>query len=148
MRQRRRRIGSRIRADIRAGATALWTGSTRPMSVIYGWNGPFKRQTGQFETTPLVVDGVLYGTGQDDRAFALDARTGRAIWRYRRNLPEKIQLCCGRVNRGFAMLGNKLFMATLDAHVVALEARLETCSGIRSRPITQGLYIYVWPRWP
>ena len=36
---------------------------------------------GQFEATPLVIDGVLYGTGQDNRAFALDARTGRAIWR-------------------------------------------------------------------
>ena len=71
---------------------------------------------GQFETTPLVVDGVLYGTGQNDRAFALDARTGRAIWRYQRNLPDKLQPCCGMVNRGFAILGNKLFMATLDAH--------------------------------
>ena len=41
---------------------------------------------GQFETSPIVVDGVLYGTGQDNRAFALDARTGRAIWRYQKNL--------------------------------------------------------------
>ena len=41
---------------------------------------------GQFETTPLEIDGVLYGTGQDNRAFALDARTGRAIWRYQRQL--------------------------------------------------------------
>ena len=78
---------------------------------------------GQFETTPLVVDGVLYGTGQDNRAFALDARTGRAIWRYQRHLPEKIQACCGMVNRGFAMLGNKLFMSTLDAHVLALDSK-------------------------
>jgi alcohol dehydrogenase (cytochrome c) len=78
---------------------------------------------GQFETTPLVVDGVLYGTGQNDRAFALDARTGRAIWRYQRNLPDKLQPCCGMVNRGFAMLGNKLFMATLDAHLIALDTR-------------------------
>jgi alcohol dehydrogenase (cytochrome c) len=78
---------------------------------------------GQFETTPLVADGVLYGTGQNDRAFALDARTGRAIWRYQRNLPDKLQPCCGAVNRGFAMLGNKLFMATLDGHVVALDAK-------------------------
>ena len=60
---------------------------------------------GQFETTPLVVDGVLYGTGQNDRAFAVDARTGRAIWRYQRSLPEKLQPCCGMVNRGFAILG-------------------------------------------
>jgi alcohol dehydrogenase (cytochrome c) len=78
---------------------------------------------GQFETTPLVVDGLLYGTGQNDRAFALDARTGRAIWRYQRNLPEKLQPCCGMVNRGFAILGDRLFMATLDAHVVALDTK-------------------------
>jgi len=78
---------------------------------------------GQFETTPLVVDGILYGTGQDNRAFALDARTGRAIWRYQRHLPEKIQACCGMVNRGFAMMGAKLFMSTLDAHVLALDSK-------------------------
>jgi alcohol dehydrogenase (cytochrome c) len=78
---------------------------------------------GQFETTPLVVDGVLYGTGQNDRAFALDARTGRPIWRYQRNLPDKLQPCCGMVNRGIAILGNRLFMATLDGHVIALDTR-------------------------
>ncbi len=78
---------------------------------------------GQFETTPLVVDGVLYGTGQNDRAFALDARTGRPIWRYQRNLPDKLQPCCGAVNRGFAILGSKLFMATLDGHVIALDTK-------------------------
>lgn len=78
---------------------------------------------GQFETTPLVVDGIIYGTGQDDRAFAIDARTGRAIWRYQRNLPDKLQPCCGMVNRGFAILGNRLFMATLDAHVIALDTK-------------------------
>lgn len=78
---------------------------------------------GQFETTPLVVDGVLYGTGVNDRAFAVDVRTGRAIWRYQRKLPEKLHPCCGMVNRGFAMLGDRLFMATLDAHVIALDSR-------------------------
>jgi alcohol dehydrogenase (cytochrome c) len=78
---------------------------------------------GQLETTPLVVDGVLYGTGQNNRAFAIDARTGRAIWRYQRNLPDKLQVCCGMVNRGMAILGNKLFMATLDAHLIALDTK-------------------------
>ena len=78
---------------------------------------------GQFETTPLVIDGVLYGTGQNDRAFAIDARTGRAIWRYQRNLPDKLQPCCGMVNRGMAILANRLFMATLDAHVIALDTK-------------------------
>lgn len=78
---------------------------------------------GQFETTPLVVDGVMYGTGQDNRAFALDARTGRAIWRYQRTLADKIPVCCGMVNRGFAILGNRLFMGTLDGHVIALDSK-------------------------
>jgi alcohol dehydrogenase (cytochrome c) len=78
---------------------------------------------GQFETTPLVVDGVIYGSGQNNRAFAIDARTGRALWRYQRNLPDKLQICCGMDNRGLAILGDRLFMATLDGHVVALEAK-------------------------
>lgn len=78
---------------------------------------------GQFETTPIVVDGVLYGTGQNDRAFAIDARTGRPIWRYQRNLPDKLQPCCGMVNRGMAILGNRLFVATLDAHLIALDTK-------------------------
>jgi len=79
--------------------------------------------TGSFETTPIVADGVLYGTGQNDRAFAIDARTGRAIWRYQRKMPGKVHPCCGTVNRGFAMLGDRLYMATLDSHVIALDSK-------------------------
>jgi len=78
-------------------------------------------ELGQFETTPLAIDGILYGTAANNRAFAIDARTGRAIWRYQRVLPPKVHACCGMVNRGFAMLGDRLFMATLDAHVIALD---------------------------
>jgi alcohol dehydrogenase (cytochrome c) len=78
---------------------------------------------GKFETTPLVADGVLYGTGQDDRAYALDARSGRPIWQYQRALPADIRPCCGRVNRGLAILGDKVFLGTLDAHVIALDAK-------------------------
>ena len=78
---------------------------------------------GKFETTPLVVDGILYGTGQDDRVYALDARSGRPIWQYQQTLPVDIRPCCGRVNRGVAILGDKIFVATLDAHVVALDSK-------------------------
>lgn len=78
---------------------------------------------GKFEATSLVVDGILYGTGADDRAFALDARSGRPIWQYQRALPPDIHPCCGRVNRGLAILGDKLFMGTLDAHVIALDSK-------------------------
>src|SRR5579864_9360900 len=68
--------------------------------------------TGKLETSPLVVDGILYATAPDDRAFALDARTGRPIWMYQRQLPSDIRPCCGHVNRGVAILGNKVFMGT------------------------------------
>src|SRR4029077_17240036 len=62
-------------------------------------------------------------TGQNGRAFALDALTGKAIWRTERRLPADLRACCGKVNRGFAIQGNKLFMATLDAHVIAMDSR-------------------------
>ncbi len=77
---------------------------------------------GFFENTPLVVDGIMYVTAPEDLAFALDARTGHRLWSYKRTLPEKLRACCGHTNRGFAMLGSRLFLATLDAHVVALDA--------------------------
>jgi alcohol dehydrogenase (cytochrome c) len=79
--------------------------------------------TGKLETSPLEVDGILYASAQEDRAFALDARTGRPLWMYQRQLPGDIRPCCGRVNRGLAILGDKVFLGTLDAHVIALDAK-------------------------
>ena len=81
---------------------------------------------GAFETTPLMRDNVLYVTGPQNIAWAIDARTGRQIWRYRRELPPNLTACCGLVNKGFAMLDDKLFLATLDAHLVALDRRSGT----------------------
>ncbi len=80
----------------------------------------FQTETlGKFETSPLVVDGVIYLTGPLDTGWALDARTGRQLWRYRRELPGNLIACCGLVNRGYGVLGDRLFKTTLDAHVVA-----------------------------
>jgi alcohol dehydrogenase (cytochrome c) len=79
---------------------------------------------GNFETTSLLRDNILYVTGPLNVAWAIDARTGRQLWRYRRELPiTGLTACCGLVNRGFAMLGDKLFMTTLDAHLLALDAK-------------------------
>jgi alcohol dehydrogenase (cytochrome c) len=79
--------------------------------------------TGSFQTTPLVVDGVLYVTGYNNNAWAIDARSGRQIWRYRREIPEDWKGCCGAVNRGFGVLGDRLYMTTIDAHLLALDMR-------------------------
>jgi alcohol dehydrogenase (cytochrome c) len=76
-----------------------------------------------FETTPLVADGVMYITGNNNTAFALDAKTGRQLWSFRRTLPDLLRVCCGMVNRGFGMLGDRLYMGTLDAHLVALDRK-------------------------
>jgi PQQ-dependent dehydrogenase (methanol/ethanol family) len=72
------------------------------------------------ETTPLIADGVMYGTGPQ-QVFALDARTGRLIWKYSRRIPEGVvgDSSLGS-NRGLAILGDKLFMLTSDAHMMAL----------------------------
>src|SRR5687768_13589109 len=75
---------------------------------------------GSFQATPIVIDGVIYVTGFNNNAWAIDARSGRQIWRYRRELPDQLHLCCGPVNRGFGVLGDRLFMTTIDAHLLAL----------------------------
>ena len=82
---------------------------------------------GNFETTTLLRDNVLYVTGPLNVAWAIDARSGRQIWRYKRELPlTGLTACCGLVNRGFGILGDKLFMTTLDAHLLALDAKTGT----------------------
>jgi alcohol dehydrogenase (cytochrome c) len=76
-----------------------------------------------FSATPLVVDGIMYVTQAPNDVVALDARTGRTFWVYRYT-PSPGRLCCrGLVNRGLAILGDTLFMATVDAHVIALDTR-------------------------
>ena len=83
-------------------------------------------QTGvvnKFEATPIVIDGMLYVTGALNHAWAIDGRTGRQVWHYQRTLPQGLKVCCGLVNRGFAVHRDRLFMVTLDAHFVALEMK-------------------------
>lgn len=75
------------------------------------------------ETTPLVVDGVMFITEAPSNVLAVDAATGRPYWRYEHELPEDLRICCGRNNRGVAILGDTLYMSTLDAHLAAIDAR-------------------------
>jgi alcohol dehydrogenase (cytochrome c) len=80
------------------------------------------RSTEKFESTPLVVDGVMYFTQAPNDVIAIDAATGRTFWMYNYAPSTDSRPCCGRVNRGLAILGSTLFMATLDAHLIALDA--------------------------
>ena len=74
-----------------------------------------------FECTPLVVDGIMYITTPWNHAYAIDCKTGSQLWRYQKLLPENLALCCDAVNRGFAIYGDRLYMSTLDAHLVCLD---------------------------
>lgn len=78
-------------------------------------------ETGAFETVPLVVDGVMYFTAAHGIAVALDARSGRQLWQYKHAFPSGRNATA--VNRGLAILGDRLFMVTADSNVVALEAK-------------------------
>jgi alcohol dehydrogenase (cytochrome c) len=74
---------------------------------------------------PLFVDGVVYLTTAWNHAFAIDARTGAELWHYQRRLPppSELSFCCGPSNRGVSIWNDLVYMTTLDAHLVALEAR-------------------------
>lgn len=75
-----------------------------------------------FQATPLVVDGIMYTTQPPNDIVALDAKTGRIFWVYQYVPSPDARPCCGLVNRGLAILGNTLYMATVDAHLVAVDA--------------------------
>ena len=75
------------------------------------------------ETTPLVVDGVMFITESPSNVTAVDAASGRPYWRYEHELPDDLRICCGRNNRGVAILNETLYMSTLDAQIVGVDAR-------------------------
>jgi alcohol dehydrogenase (cytochrome c) len=84
------------------------------------------RSLEKFEATALVVDGVLYTVQAPNDIVALDAVTGRVFWTYSHQPSPDARTCCGRVNRGLAILGDILYMGTIDAHLLAIDAKSGT----------------------
>src|SRR5262245_13248417 len=76
------------------------------------------------EATPLVVDGVMYLTGSWSVVFALDARTGKELWRYDPEVPKQVgvKTCCDVVNRGVAVYRCRVYVGALDGRLIALDA--------------------------
>ena len=75
-----------------------------------------------YQATPLVVDGVMYTTQGND-VVALDATTGKMFWIYPYTPASDARFCCGRITRGLGIHGDTLFLATIDAHLIAIDAR-------------------------
>jgi len=75
------------------------------------------------ETAPIVVDGIMYLTTSYNHIYAIDARTGKEFWHYKHKQGPVMTYCCGPNNRGVAIMGDRVYMGTLDAKLVALEAK-------------------------
>lgn len=77
---------------------------------------------GGFETTPIVADGVMYITTAFNEVFALNAKTGEEIWHFKHKIGPVTTYCCGPNNRGAVVYRDKVYMGTLDAKLIALDA--------------------------
>ena len=89
----------------------------------YAWG--FATDTARgLEATPIVVDGVIYTSGVAGRAYALDARTGRLLWRFEPQIDPRVhrKTCCDQVNRGVAVWRGRVYVAALDGVLYALDA--------------------------
>jgi len=75
------------------------------------------------ETAPIVVDGIMYLTTSYNHVYAVDAVTGKEFWHYKHKMGPVTTYCCGPNNRGVAIMGDKLYMGTLDAKLVSLDAK-------------------------
>jgi PQQ-dependent dehydrogenase (methanol/ethanol family) len=75
------------------------------------------------ETAPIVVDGVMYLTTSYNHIYAVDAVTGKEFWHYKHKQGPVTTYCCGPNNRGVAIMNDRVYMGTLDAKLVALEAK-------------------------
>ncbi|MGB2933420.1 MAG: PQQ-binding-like beta-propeller repeat protein, partial [Methyloceanibacter sp.] len=75
------------------------------------------------ETTPIVIDGVMYVTTSFNHVYAINAKTGEQYWHYKHKMGPVTTYCCGPNNRGVAIYKDKVYMGTLDAKLVALDAK-------------------------
>ena len=75
------------------------------------------------ETAPIVVDGIMYITTSYNHVYALDAVSGKEFWHYKHKQGPVMTYCCGPNNRGVAIMGDRLYMGTLDAKLVSLDAK-------------------------
>jgi alcohol dehydrogenase (cytochrome c) len=100
--------------------TQITPANVKSLGLAWAYQSPL---TGSWQATPLVVDGIMYLTQRPNDVVALDAATGRVFWMYRYTNAPDLVVCCGSNNRGLAILGETLFMGTLDAHLIALDAR-------------------------
>ena len=101
-------------------ASQITTSNVKNLRVAWIFQTDVKEST---ETSPIIVNGVMYVTTSFDHVYALNAQTGEQLWHYKHDMGPITVYCCGPNNRGVAVLGDKVYLATLDAKLVALDAK-------------------------
>ena len=123
-------LGRTWHADRFSPLTAI--NDTNAARLGFAWESEARSRRGRVEhgqeATPIVVDGVLYVSAPWGTAFAVDARTGRQIWRYDPEVDGSYgrRACCDVVSRGLTVWGGRVYVATLDGWLVALDAATGT----------------------
>jgi quinohemoprotein ethanol dehydrogenase len=97
--------------------------ATNVSRLAPAWSYDLGNGGGNQEATPLFANGVLYGITNWSITFAVDARTGKELWRYDpKVVPGSVRLCCGVISRGLALYEGKVIVPVLDGRLVALDA--------------------------
>ena len=100
--------------------TQINAGNVKKLKSVFTFQTEVRES---METAPIVVDGIMYMTTSYNHVYALDAVTGKEFWHYKHKMGAITTFCCGPNNRGVAVEGGKLFMGTLDAKLVSLDAK-------------------------
>ena len=96
---------------------------TNVQQLGFAWQYKINTTEG-FEATPIVVDGVMFGSGPEGAVYALDAKTGAERWIFQPEIDSSVmsKVCCGRINRGIAVWRGDVYVGSLDGYLYALDA--------------------------
>src|SRR5437879_48844 len=104
--------------------TQVDTSNVKDLKGAWTFHATYANKGSSFESTPVVVDGVMYVTSGRDDVWALNATNGAMVWEYHPNIDtDKMPLCCGVVNRGVAVGDGKVYIAQVDGKLVALDQK-------------------------
>jgi glucose dehydrogenase len=111
--------GMNLKSQRYSGATQINTSNVEKLAEAWRFKSGI---TATFQATPIVQQGVMYLSLPFNHVVALNAKTGQELWRYKHDRRKDWQMCCGPANRGVAVANGKVFIGTVDARLIALNA--------------------------
>lgn len=111
--------GMNLKSQRYSNATQINTSNVEKLAEAWRFKSGI---TATFQATPIVQQGVMYLSLPFNHVVALNAKTGQELWRYKHDRRKDWQMCCGPANRGVAVANGKVFIGTVDARLIALNA--------------------------